>query len=52
MRSKKNKKEKFVLEKFKKSEEKIVKKMVEKTVTAIEISLKEGIEKGMQEFNK
>ena len=49
---KKNKKEKFVLEKFKKSEEKTVQKMVEKTITAIEFCLKEGIEKGMQEFNK
>jgi len=50
--SKKKKEEKFVLEKFKKSEEKTVQKMVEKTITAIEFCLKEGIEKAMQEFNK
>lgn len=42
----------FVLKKFTKHEEKIVKEMIQKTVKAIEISLKEGIEKSMQEFNK
>ncbi len=50
--SKKKKEEKFVLENFKKSEEKIVQKMVEKTIIAIEFCLKEDIEKGMQKFNK
>jgi PTH1 family peptidyl-tRNA hydrolase len=44
--------EKFVLEKFTKTEEKIVKKLIKKTVEAIEFALKEGIEKTMQKFNK
>jgi len=37
--------EKFVLEKFNRKEEKIVKEVIEKTAEAIEISIKEGIEK-------
>jgi PTH1 family peptidyl-tRNA hydrolase len=44
--------EKFVLQKFNKEEEKIVKEVIKKTVEAIEFSLKEGLEKAMSKFNK
>ena len=44
--------ENFVLQKFNKEEENIVKEVIEKTVGAIEFSLKEGIEKAMNKFNK
>jgi len=44
--------EKFVLQKFSKEEEKIVKKVIQKTVEAIEFFLKEGLEKAMSKFNK
>lgn len=44
--------EKFVLEKFNKEEEKIVKEVIKKTAEAIEFSLKEGLEKAMSKFNK
>lgn len=44
--------EKFVLQKFNKEEEKIVKEVIRKTVEAIEIALKDGLEKAMNEFNK
>lgn len=44
--------EKFVLQKFSKDEEKIVKEVIKKTVGAIEFSLKEGVEKAMSKFNK
>jgi len=43
--------EKFVLEKFEKEEEKIVKEVIKKTVWALEIVLKEGTEKAMTKFN-
>ena len=43
--------ENFVLQKFNKKEEKIVKEVIQKTVFAIEIVLKEGLEKAMNEFN-
>ena len=43
--------DKFVLQKFNKEEEKIVKEVIQKTVFAIEIVLKEGLEKAMNEFN-
>ncbi len=43
--------EKFVLENFTKQEEKIIKEATKKTVEAIEFSLKEGVEKAMNEFN-
>jgi len=42
----------FVLQKFDKKEEKIVKEVIKKTVEAIEISLESGLEKAMSEFNK
>ncbi len=44
--------EKFVLEKFTKDEEKIVKKVIKKTAEAIETILKQGLEKAMNKFNK
>jgi PTH1 family peptidyl-tRNA hydrolase len=44
--------EKFVLQKFNKEEEKIVKEVIKKTVEAIEFSLKEGLEKAMQKYNR
>lgn len=44
--------EKFVLEKFSKEEEKILKKVVEETVEAIEITIKEGVEKAMAKYNQ
>jgi len=43
--------EKFVLEKFKKREEKDVEKIIQKTSKAIETAIKEGIEKAMSKFN-
>ena len=39
--------EKFVLEKFTKEEEKTAKEVIKKTVEAIELALKEGLEKSM-----
>jgi len=42
----------FVLQKFKKEEEKIVKEVIKKTVEAIEMTLKERVEKTMNKFNK
>jgi PTH1 family peptidyl-tRNA hydrolase len=44
--------EKFVLQKFKKEEEKIIKKVIKKTIEVVELLLKEGLEKAMTEFNK
>lgn len=44
--------ERFVLQEFKKDEEKIIKEVIKKTVQAIEMTLKEGVEKAMQKFNK
>jgi PTH1 family peptidyl-tRNA hydrolase len=41
----------FVLQKFKKDEEKILEGVIEKTIEAIECSLKLGLEKAMQEYN-
>ena len=43
--------EKFVLQKFNKKEEKIVKEAIKKIAAAIEVSLKEGIEKAMNKYN-
>lgn len=43
---------KFVLRKFTKKEERVVKKVIKKTVEAIELTLKENVEKAMGEFNK
>lgn len=43
--------DKFVLQKFDKEEEKIVKKVIKKTAEAIELCLKEGVEKSMNKYN-
>jgi len=43
--------EKFVLQKFNKDEEKIMKGVIKKAVEAIEITLKKGVEKAMSKFN-
>jgi PTH1 family peptidyl-tRNA hydrolase len=42
----------FVLEKFNKEEEKILKEVFEMACRAIEMAIKEGVEKAMSEFNK
>ncbi len=44
--------EAFVLQKFNKEEKKIVKEIIEKTAEAIELGLKKGIEKAMNEYNQ
>jgi len=44
--------EKFVLQKIKKEEKEIIKEVVNKTVEAIESTLKEGLEKSMSGYNK
>jgi len=44
--------ENFVLQKFTKEEEKILKEVIKKTIEAIECSLKLGPEKAMQKFSK
>jgi len=48
----KQKTEKFVLDKFSKDEEKILKEAIEKTAEAIEMAIKEGVEKAMSEYNQ
>jgi PTH1 family peptidyl-tRNA hydrolase len=44
--------EKIVLQKFNKEEEKILKEVIERTCQAIEMTIKEGAEKAMNEFNQ
>lgn len=44
--------EAFVLQKFTKEAEKIVKEIIEKTVEAIELTLKQGLEKAMNKHNR
>ncbi|GAH65559.1 unnamed protein product, partial [marine sediment metagenome] len=44
--------EKFVLEKFNKDEEELVKEIIKKTAEAIEFSLKVGLAKTMSRYNK
>ncbi len=44
--------ERFVLQKFNKEEEKIAKQIIKKTAAAIEVFLKEGLEKTMSIYNK
>lgn len=51
-KKKEKKTENFVLQRFNKKEKKIVKEVIKKTIEAIEISLKEGVEKAMSQFNK
>ena len=47
-----NKIENFVLKKFAKEEQEILKGVIEKAVKAIDFFLKDGLEKTMSEFNK
>jgi len=42
----------FVLQKFSKKEEKVLKEVIKKTVEAIEIAIAEGLGKAMSEFNQ
>ncbi len=44
--------EQFVLQKFRKEEKKLIKKIIENTVKAIGLTLKKGIEKAMSEYNE
>jgi PTH1 family peptidyl-tRNA hydrolase len=44
--------EKFVLQKFSKEEEKIVKQVIEETTEAVKFLLEEGLERTMSKFNK
>jgi peptidyl-tRNA hydrolase, PTH1 family len=44
--------ENFVLKKFTKSEEKILEEIIKKVIEAIEILIKDGLEKAMNEFNQ
>lgn len=44
--------EKFVLQKFNKAEEEIIKETIKKTIAAVEMVLEEGLEKTMSNFNK
>ena len=50
-KNRKQKAEDFVLKKFGKEEEKVLKEAVEKTVEAIEITIKEGLENAMAKYN-
>jgi len=43
--------ERFVLKKFDKEEEKILKEVIKRTCQAIETAIKEGLEKAMQKYN-
>jgi PTH1 family peptidyl-tRNA hydrolase len=45
-------KEDFVLQKFNKNEEKVLKKVIEIACRAIEMAIKEMVENAMSEFNK
>jgi peptidyl-tRNA hydrolase, PTH1 family len=51
-RGKPERAENFVLRNFTNTEEKIIKETIEKTVLAIEVFIKDGLEKAMNEFNK
>ena len=51
IKNRKQKIEDFVLKRFKKKEEKKLKGIIEKTCRAIEMAIKEGVEKAMQKFN-
>lgn len=43
--------EKFVLQKFSKDEEEVIKEVIKKAVEAIELTLKQGLEKTMSKYN-
>jgi len=47
----KNNIENFVLERFSKNEERVLKGVIERTCKAIEVAIKEGVEKAMSRFN-
>jgi len=49
--NRKQKIEKFVLQKFNKEEEKILKNVIEKTIEAIEMAIREEVEKTMTKYN-
>ena len=49
--NKKQKTEKLVLQKFSKEEEKILKEIIERAIEAIEMAIKEGLEKAMAKYN-
>ena len=49
--NRKQRTEKFVLQKFNKDEEGIIKEVIKKTAEAIEFSLKAGLEKAMSKYN-
>jgi len=44
--------EKFVLQKFNKDEDKIIKEAIKKTAEAVETVIREGLEKTMSKYNK
>lgn len=44
--------EEFVLKSFSKKEEKIVREVIKKTTEAIEVAIKKGVDKAMQEYNR
>ncbi|PIZ89618.1 MAG: aminoacyl-tRNA hydrolase [Candidatus Nealsonbacteria bacterium CG_4_10_14_0_2_um_filter_37_10] len=44
--------EKFVLQKFKKEEEGLIKEVIQKIIEAIEMTIIKGLEKAMNKFNK
>jgi len=44
--------DKFVLKKFSKIEKEVIKKAIKKTLEAIALTLEQGLEKAMNEFNK
>jgi len=44
--------EKFVLQKFNKGEEKMVKEVIKKTIEAIEVAIKDRVEKAMDKYNR
>ena len=49
---KEKKTEKFVLEKFSKEEEKILKEVIQRIIEAIEMAVMEGVEKAMSKYNR
>lgn len=43
--------DKFVLRKFNQTEKEIIEEVISKTITAVEVAIKKGIDKAMSEFN-
>jgi len=52
LKNRKQEAERFVLQRFSNKERGIVKEIIEKTGQAIEIALKESLEKSMQKYNQ